>query len=178
MVGGYRNGRPIPSRGIRVTEWEVKKKIRKLRKDTAAGPDEIGPRVLQELENEIAPALVMIFRNSLSTGEIPADWKRAKVTPIFKNGSKSDPGNYGPVSLTSVCCKILETLARDGIMSHLESNNLISQQEHGFLPGKSCSTNLLEFIEKVTSAVDEGVPYSWTLRRPLLRYPGRDCWKS
>ncbi len=47
-------------------EWEVKKKIRKLRKDAAAGPDEIGPRVLQELENEIAQALVMIFRHSLS----------------------------------------------------------------------------------------------------------------
>ncbi len=146
-------------RGIRVTEWEVKKKIRKLRKDAAAGPDEIGPRVLQELENEIAPALVMIFRHSLSTGEIPADWKRANVTPIFKKGSKADPGNYRPVSLTSVCCKILETLVRDGIMSHLESNNLISQEQHGFLPGKSCCTNLLEFMEKVTSAVDEGVPY-------------------
>ena len=146
-------------RGIRVTEWEVKKKIRKLRKDAAAGPDEIGPRVLQELENEIAPALVMIFRHSLSTGEIPADWKRANVTPIFKKGTKADPGNYRPVSLTSVCCKILETLVRDGIMSHLESNNLISQEQHGFLPGKSCCTNLLEFMEKVTSAVDEGVPY-------------------
>jgi hypothetical protein len=146
-------------RGIRVTELEVKKKIRKLRKDAAAGPDEIGPRVLQELENEIAPALVMIFRHSLSTGEIPADWKRANVTPIFKKGSKADPGNYRPVSLTSVCCKILETLVRDGIMSHLESNNLISQEQHGFLPGKSCCTNLLEFMEKVTSAVDEGVPY-------------------
>jgi hypothetical protein len=73
-------------RGIRVTEWEVKKKIRKLRKDTAAGPDETGSRVLQELENEIAPELVMIFRHSLSTGEIPADWKRANMTPISSRG--------------------------------------------------------------------------------------------
>jgi hypothetical protein len=84
------------------------------------------------------------------------------VTPIFKKGSKADPGNYRPVSLTSVCCRILETLVRDGIMSHLESNNLIRQEQHGlhgFLPGKSCCTNLLEFMEKVTSAVYEGVPY-------------------
>jgi len=115
--------------------------------------------VLQELENEIAAALVIIFRHSLNTGEIPADWKRANVTPIFKKGSKSDPGNYRPVSLTSVCCKILETLIRDGIMSHLEKNKLINQEQHGFMPGKSCCTNLLEFMERVTSAVDEGVPY-------------------
>ncbi len=58
---------------VRITEWEVKKKIRKLRKDAAAGPDEIGPRVLQELENKISAALVSIFRHSLNTGEIPAD---------------------------------------------------------------------------------------------------------
>jgi ribonuclease P/MRP protein subunit RPP40 len=44
-------------------------------------------------------------------------------------------------------------------MSHLEKNKLISQEQHGFLPGKSCCTNLLEFMEKVTSAVDEGVSY-------------------
>ncbi len=123
---------------VRITEWEVKKKIRKLGKDAAAGPDEIGLRVLQELENEISAALVIIFRHSLNTGEIPADWKRANVTPIFKKGSKSDLGNCRPVSLTSVCCKILETLVRDGIMSHLEKNNLINQEQHGFLPGKSC----------------------------------------
>jgi hypothetical protein len=55
---------------VRITEWEVKKKIRKLRQDAAAGPDEIGPRVLQELENEIAAALVFIFRHLLDTEEI------------------------------------------------------------------------------------------------------------
>ncbi len=50
-------------------------------------------------------------------------------------------------------------MVRDGIMSHLEKNNLINQEQHGFLPGKSCCTNLLEFMERVTSAVDEGVQY-------------------
>jgi hypothetical protein len=49
--------------------------------------------VLQELENEIAAALAIIFRPSLNTGEIPADWKRANATPISKKGSKSDTGN-------------------------------------------------------------------------------------
>ena len=143
---------------VRITEWEVKKIIGKLRKEAAAGPDDIGPRLLQELMNEVAGPLTMIFRCSLEQGIVPEDWKVANVTPIFKKGAKSSPGNYRPVSLTSVCCKIMETVLRDKMMKHLLENELISPSQHGFMSGKSCTTNLLEFLEEVTKSVDEGSP--------------------
>jgi hypothetical protein len=146
-------------RGINITEWRIRKIIRKLRKDAAAGPDEIGPRLLQELEDGIVPGLTMIFRCSLETGDVPEDWKMANVTPIFKKGTKTDPGNYRPVSLTSVCCKVLETAIRDDLMRHLEQNRLVNPSQHGFMPGRSCCSNLLEFLERATAAVDEGLPY-------------------
>jgi hypothetical protein len=101
----------------------------------------------------------MIFKKSVSTGSVPEDWKCANVTPISKKGSRSDPGNYRPVSLTSVCCKLLESIIRDDLMSHLEKNKLIGPSQHGFLPGKSCGTNLLEFLERVTSRIDDGKPF-------------------
>jgi len=94
----------------------------------------------------------------MAMGKVPDDWKRANVTPIFKKGSKADPGNYRPVSLTSVCCKMLESLIKDEMMSHLEKNNLITASQHGFFPGRSCTTNLLEFLEGVTAKIDEGKP--------------------
>jgi hypothetical protein len=168
-------------RGINITEWRIRKIIRKLRKDAAAGPDEIGPRLLQELEDGIVPGLTMIFRCSLETGDVPDDWKMANVTPIFKKGSKSDPGNYRPVSLTSVCCKVLETAIRDDLMRHLERNKLVNPSQHGFMPGKSCCSNLLEFLEKAKAAVDEGLPYDvvfWTSQRPSTRCLRRGCWRS
>lgn len=84
------------------------------------------------------------------------DWKRANVTPIFKKGAKSDPGNYRPVSLTSVSCKILESIIKDKLMAHFEKNMVIFPSQHGFMPKKSCATNLLEFFETVTKLVDEG----------------------
>jgi len=142
-----------------ITEREVRKKIRKLRSDAAAGHDEILPRLLKELEDEIVAALTCIFKKSLATGEIPGDWKKANVTPIFKKGAKSEAGNYRPVSLTSVCCKIMESILRDTIMDHLLRNKLINESQHGFMSSKSCCTNLLEFFERVTRAVDEGTPY-------------------
>jgi len=142
-----------------ITEKKVREKIRKLKTESATGPDEIGPRLLQELETELIPPLVTIFRKSITTGEVPEEWRSANVTPIFKKGSKAEPGNYRPVSLTSVCCKILESVMRDEIMDHLSANNLLNQSQHGFMPGKSCSTNLLEFLEKATKVIDGGLPF-------------------
>jgi hypothetical protein len=142
-----------------ITTWEVRKKIRKLRSEAAGGPDEIGPRILKELEDEIVEALTMIFSKSLATGGIPGDWKKANVTPIYKKGAQTDAGNYRPVSLTSVCCKLMESVLRDKIMNHLLENKLINESQHGFMSNKSCCTNLLEFFEKVTKAVDNGEPY-------------------
>ena len=67
-----------------------------------------GPRILKELADEISPLLQLIYTTSLDTGEVPADWRTANVSPVCNKGLKSAAENYRPISLTSVCCKILE----------------------------------------------------------------------
>ena len=67
------------------------------------------------------------------------------MTPLYKKGNKSTPGNYRPVSLTSVVCNVLESIIKDAIMEHLEQHKLIEVSQHGFIPGRSCLTNLLLF---------------------------------
>ena len=74
----------------------------------APGPDNLQSRFLQEVAYEIAPILTVIFQVSLDQGVLPSIWKTAAVVPIFKKGARSDPGNYRPVSLTCIYCKILE----------------------------------------------------------------------
>jgi hypothetical protein len=141
---------------IFVTVRDVKQKIKKLRREAASGPDGIGPAILMEMNNELAPVLACIFNKSLRTGEVPDDWREANVTPIFKKGKRTAPENYRPVSLTSVCCKLLESVIKDKVMVHLKKHKLIRNSQHGFLPGRNCTTNLLSFFEKVTSQVDSG----------------------
>jgi Reverse transcriptase (RNA-dependent DNA polymerase) len=111
---------------------------------------------LKELVNELSLPLTIILRRSLDENKIPQDWKEAVVTPIYKKGTKSDPGNYRPVSLTSVPCKLLESIINDAITEHLSTNKLINDSQHGFMTGRSCTTNMLEFMNMVTSAIDEG----------------------
>lgn len=141
-----------------VTQQQIRNKIRKLRKDAAPGPDGITPSILQRLEESVVVPLEIIFNMAIESGDSPQDWKIANVTPIFKKGTKGDPGNYRPVSLTSVPCKIFESIVKDRVMSHLLDNNLIRNSQHGFMPGRSCATNLVEFMDFVTRSVDEGKP--------------------
>ena len=98
------------------------------------------------------------MQRSLIEGFVPDDWKIADVTPIFKKGKKSDPGNYRPVSLTSQIGKVMESILKDDMLDHIRKYNLITDTQHGFVSRRSCLTNLLVFLEEVTKYIDNGHP--------------------
>ena len=111
---------------------------------------------MKELSAQLKVPLALIFNKSLAEGVVPNDWKLSNVTSIFKKGDKTAPSNYRPISLTCLICRILESILRDHILSHLQEYNLIRKSQHGFLPHRSCLTNLLEFLEEITRLIDEG----------------------
>ncbi len=63
--------------------------------------------------------------NHWHKGKMPKDWKRAEIVPLYKGGSKEDPLNYRPVSLTSVVVKVCEKVIKNRWVEYLESNNVI-----------------------------------------------------
>ena len=125
----------------------------------ACGPDGINGRVLKELAHEVAPVLKTVFDKSTTSGTLPYQWKEAHVIALFKKGNKRSPNNYRPVSLTSICCKILETFIRNEIVKSLEDQGLIHKDQHGFRGGRSCCTQLLEVMEVWTGWYDLGLPW-------------------
>jgi len=141
---------------IYFTAGMVAEKINKLKSTSAPGPDKISARFLKEYVNVISYPLSLLFESSMRSGIVPQDWRLANVTPIFKKGSKSKPENYRPVSLTSICCKLMESIIRDQLVNHLKFNNLIKSSQHGFMKNKSCTTNLLEFLDRVTTLIEDG----------------------
>ena len=107
----------------------------------AFGPDRIGSRVLKETANVLCAPLSVVFSRSLQEGVVPEDWRKANITPIFKSGSKMTAGNYRPVSLTCIICKIMESIIRDKMVEHFTKHELIHSTQHGFMAPKSCKTN-------------------------------------
>ena len=140
---------------IQCTKAEVHDRLGNLNANKSPGPDEFLPRVMREVSAQVATHLAAIFNNSLAIGEVPSDWKEANVTPIFKKGDRKHPGNYRPISLTSVVGKVLEGIIADRIVDHLESNKLLYDSQHGFRQRRSCLTNLIEFFHCMLSEYDQ-----------------------
>lgn len=99
--------------------------------------------------------LTHIFIQSLETGMLPLDWKIAKVIPIFKSGNKYSPANYRPISLTSICCKMLEHIISSNVYRHLEANKFFFRNQHGFRRNFSCETQLFELTTDLHANMDE-----------------------
>ena len=125
---------------------------------SGAGVDGIAPKILKETVEQICTPLAHVFNMSLQEGIVPLEWKEANIIPLFKKGPRNKSVNYRPVSLTSVICKVLETIIRDHMMDFLIEHKLINPSQHGFRKARSCLTNLLCFFEEITKWVDEGSP--------------------
>ena len=143
---------------VDVTEERVMKKLENLNVSKAPGPDGISPRLLKECKHELVTPLTQIFKKSLSEGKVIDVWKKAVVTPLYKKGRKSSVDSYRPVSLTSVPCKILESIIKDQLVEYLQKHSIIAPSQHGFTSGRSCLTNLTEFLEFVTNQLDHKTP--------------------
>ena len=118
----------------------------------SAGPDEISGIVLKNCAYTLAHPLSILFNLSFSMGIVPPDWKLANVVPVHKKGDKCDVNNYRPISLTSLVVKVIEICIRDELYD--KCKNLIYDKQHGFLPGKSCTTQMIPFIEDVTISLN------------------------
>ena len=154
----------------------IAKKIKKMKNNKSHGVDQIPPKLLKEIVEQISTPLAKLFNLSLEEGIAPSEWKEANITPLFKKGSRNKPENYRPVSLTSVVCKLLETLIRDHIVEFLVKHKLINISQHGFLKARSCLTNLICFLEEITKWVDDRSPPVDIFRKLLIKCHIKDCY--
>ncbi|XP_068213298.1 uncharacterized protein [Palaemon carinicauda] len=134
----------------------IRAAIKKLKKNKSAGPDEIHSRIIKEVGDVLVEPLKILFECSFESGQLPTtDWRLACITAIFKSGKQSDPGNYRPVSLTSIICKLMESIIREKIICHMKQNSYFSNKQFGFLSGRSTVLQLIKVLDDWTQALEE-----------------------
>ena len=139
-----------------ITRNQVINKMENLDTDKTGGNDMVLAYVMNKCSQSLSIPLTRIYQKSMKESTIPYHWKQANITALPKSGSRLEPSNYRPVSLTSIPCKIMESIIRDQIMNHLVKHNLLNDSQHGFVKSKSCVTNLLEALDFLTQAIADG----------------------
>ena len=98
----------------------------------------------------ISSPLTIIFKESIKTSVLPIQWRSSNITALYKKGDRLEAGNYRPVSLTSIPCKVIEGIIRKKLEEFFYENELLVNEQHGFVKSKSCTTNLLETLDYIT----------------------------
>jgi hypothetical protein len=135
---------------------EISSTILSLKSGSAPGEDGITSDMLKQCRMSLIRPLTYLCNLCFSTGVFPDVFKRAKVTPVFKNGNKKLPSNYRPIALISALSKIIEKLVNKRLQSFLEVNSILSTHQYGFRAKKSTDDAVLHLTNTITEYLDKG----------------------
>jgi Reverse transcriptase (RNA-dependent DNA polymerase) len=133
---------------IKCDEGVVEKLLSDIKCGASPGPDGIPAIILNKCSGSLTRSLTAFFNYSLQRGCVPALWKEARVVPVFKSGDRADIQNYRPISITSLICKVLEKIVVFNLLEHFRSHNLLNDNQHGFIPKRSCVTMLAHVLDE------------------------------
>ena len=161
-----KNGSKLPPRLHFLTEKrlstvksvsnDILKIIQNLNPNKTHDHDKISIRMLKICGNSLFRPLELIFNDCLANGIFPSDWKKVNIVPVHKKNDKKRLNNYRPISLLSICSKMLERLIFNEMFGFFIENDLISQHQSGFKPGDSCINQLLSITDEMYQSFDEG----------------------
>jgi len=125
---------------------EVINQLIKLKPSRTQTPDGFSSYTIKLFGCSIARPLSLLFEHFFAHNFIPQHWKMSYINPVHKKGTRSNAANFRPIAITSILCRVMETVIHKQLIAYLTSNYLLSPHQHGFQSSKSSSTNLLESV--------------------------------
>ena len=141
----------------KVSEHFILTQLRSLKSGKAVGLDNISPRLLKDAAVIITNPLTQIINASLSQASIPADWKAARVIPLYKAGKANQVGNYRPISVLPVISKLVERAVQVQLGKHLSDHNILSPFQCGFRKAHSTETAAISLTDTIRRNIDQGL---------------------
>lgn len=150
---------------IKLSRPGIKAILCKLDPRKACGPDGLSAALLKYFTVNVpsfTDCVYMVLEKSLHSSKVPEDWQMATISPIYKGGTRTDPNNYRPISLTCILSKTLEHIICSCMWGHIDNYELLSKQQHGFRKGLNTTTQLLHVTHFASEALDKQEDYHIT----------------
>ena len=132
----------------------VESLLKQLNTKKSPGHDSIPTRLLKEAAAELTPSLAVPYNLSFQTGDIAQDWKDATVSLIHKEGAKTNPTNYRPISLLSITSKIQEKVVYSRLYKHILP--YLPPHQPGFCQHDGTELQLARLVHQISAAHDSG----------------------
>lgn len=136
-------------------ESEIEKIILGLKSDSATGWDNISSKFLKMSKDILVRPLTRLINLCIDYGIFPTAFKKAIIHPIHKSGDKHSLNNYRPISILTSLSKVFEKLLNSRLLSYLNTNSLLSNQQFGFRAGISTEDAVLNLCNTVSDAMDK-----------------------
>ena len=139
---------------LEFSQEEMASGLQSLNVNKSSGPDELHPRLLGECAHELATSLCVLFNKSIRLGRLSDDWKNANTAPVFKERIKSLVPDYRQISFLSTVSKLCERCVVKNLLPELI--HVLTPLQHGFIPVRSCVTQLLSVLHDLGSSLNAG----------------------
>lgn len=137
---------------------EIKNIISNLKNNKSTGVDLIKAETLKAISKYITDPFVFIINKCMEVGLWPSAFKLSVITPIHKNGDKSQVQNYRPISQITTLAKIFEKVLKVRLNSYLKKFNILSDKQYGFKEGVSTQDAIIDLTTNIYLALDGGNP--------------------
>lgn len=131
---------------------DVYASIKKLKSNMTAGHDGLPAFLIRDCSPIFAGPLATIYNLIIGSCTFPDYWKMGRITPVYKSGDHCDIRTYRPITLLSNFAKVFEHLLHSRLFQNIKSQ--LSNNQHGFFPGRSTITNLVEVTQYISDCLD------------------------
>ena len=155
-------------------EKQVTGILSSLKSKKAKGPDRIGNETLKQIATTLAKSLTVISQTCFNKGLYPQHWKESEITPIYKDGDKSDVTNYIPINCLCFPSKVLEKVIFDWLYPVIRQK--LQDSQFGFRDGRSATIQIIYFLDEVyllndSSAIDEQTVFYLDFEKTFDKVP-------
>lgn len=141
---------------LKVSEEEVIKAMDSIKGGSSPGFDRVTIQILKRVQQHVIKPLTYLVNRSFADNVFPDVYKKAIIIPVFKKGDPKNLDNYRPISLLSVVSKIIEKIAKRYLVSFIEDNDILSENQFGFRTGRSTDDAIAFMTKQISCAMDKG----------------------